>query len=94
LKVEWDEKKNRANFIKHGLYFEDAALVFSGPCLTFSDTRFDYGEQRLVTLGVLAGRLVVIAHAPRSGGTRIISMRKGNRREQAIYKKHIDQERP
>jgi uncharacterized DUF497 family protein len=34
-------------------------------------------------------RLVVIAHAPRDEGTRIISMRKGNRREQEIYQKRL-----
>jgi uncharacterized protein len=50
---------------------------------------FAYGEERLVTLGLLAGRLVVIAHAPRDEGTRIISMRKGNRREQEIYQKRL-----
>jgi uncharacterized DUF497 family protein len=53
------------------------------------DDRFDYGEERLITLGQLAGRLMVIAHAPRDEGTRIISMRKGNRREQEIYKKRL-----
>jgi uncharacterized protein len=63
--------------------------VFSGPCVTFVDDRFDYGKERLIALGQLAGRLVVIAHAPREGGTRIISMRKGNRREQEIYKKRL-----
>jgi len=62
---------------KHGLSFEDAEQVFSGPCVTFEDDRFDYGEQRLITLGVLAGRLVVIAHAPREEGTRIIPNEKG-----------------
>jgi len=30
------------------------------PCVTFEDDRFDYGEERLLTLGLLAGRLVVI----------------------------------
>jgi uncharacterized DUF497 family protein len=63
--------------------------VFSGPCVTLEDDRFAYGEERLVTLGLLAGRLVVIAHAPRDEGTRIISMRKGNRREQEIYQKRL-----
>ena len=63
--------------------------MFSGPCVTFEDDPFDYGEERLITLGLLAGRLVVIAHAPRDDGTRIISMRKGNRREQEIYKKRL-----
>ena len=89
MRYEWDEAKNRSNFAKHGLRFEDAELVFFGPCITFVDDRFDYGEERLLTLGLLAGRLVVIAHAPRDEGTRIISMRKGNRREQEIYKKRL-----
>ena len=89
MRYEWDEAKSRINFTKHGLSFEDAELVFSGPCVTFVDDRFDYGEERLITLGQLGGRLVVIAHAPRDEGTRIISMRKGNRREQEIYKKRL-----
>ncbi len=89
MRYEWDEAKNRSNFAKHGLGFSDAEQVFSGPCVTFVDDRFDYGEERLVTLGVLAGRLVVIAHAPRDEGTRIISMRKGNGREREIYQKRL-----
>jgi uncharacterized protein len=90
MRCEWDDAKNLINFAKHGLGFEDAELVFSGPCVTFVDDRFDYGEERLITLGLLAGRLVVIAHSPREDGTRVISMRKGNRREQEIYKKRLD----
>lgn len=89
MRCEWDETKNRINLAKHALSFEDAEQVFSGPCVTFVDDRFDYGEERLVTLGLLAGRLVVIAHSPRDEGTRIISMRKGNRREREIYKKRL-----
>ena len=89
MNYEWDETKNRRNRVKHGLAFEDAEQVFAGPCVTFEDDRFDYGELRLITLGLLAGRVVVIAHAPRGEVTRIISMRKANRREKKIY-----QERP
>ena len=89
MKYEWDDTKNRSNFIKHGLRFEDAEQVFSGHCVTFIDDRFDYGEERLLTLGLLDGRLVVIAHAPRDEGTRIISMRKGNKREKEIYEKRL-----
>jgi len=89
MKYEWDEAKNRTNLKKHGLSFEDAEQVLSGPCVTFEDDRFDYGEERLITLGLLAGRLVVIAHSPRDEGTRIISMRKGSRREQKIYQDRL-----
>jgi len=89
MEYEWDAAKNRSNFAKHGLDFSDAERVFSGPCVTFEDSRFDYGEERLITLGLLAGRLVVIAHAPREQTTRIISMRKRNRPEQEIYQKRL-----
>jgi uncharacterized DUF497 family protein len=89
MRFEWDAAKNRSNFAKHGLDFADAELVFAGPCVTFIDDRFDYGKERFVTLGLLAGRLVVIAHAPRGAATRIISIRKANRREQKIYQKRL-----
>jgi uncharacterized DUF497 family protein len=89
MKYEWDEAKNRKNIAKHGFSFEDADQVFSRPCVTFEDDRLDYGEERLITLGLLEGRLVVIAHSPRDEGTRIISMRKGNRREQKIYQERL-----
>ena len=89
MQFEWDDAKNRRNFVKHGLDFADAELVFAGPCVTFVDDRFDYGEERLVTLGLLAGRQVTIAHSLRGKATRIISMRKANRREQKIYQKRL-----
>lgn len=48
---EWDEAKNKENLSKHGLSFDDTELVFTGPCITFEDTRHDYGEERFITLG-------------------------------------------
>ena len=41
---EWDETKSQENLSKNGLSFDDADTVFSGPCVTFEDTRFDYGD--------------------------------------------------
>jgi uncharacterized protein len=89
VEYEWDRAKNRSNFAKHGLDFEDAEIVFDGFCLTFEDRRFDYGEMRLMTMGLLEGRLVVIAHTARGESTRIISMRLATRREQKIYQKRL-----
>lgn len=87
---EWDETKNQENLSKHGLSFEDADIVFSGPCVTFEDERFDdYGEQRFITLGQLEGRVVVIAHTERGERTRVISMRKANSREQKVYQERL-----
>jgi uncharacterized DUF497 family protein len=61
MKYEWDDEKTRKNLAKHGLSFEDAEQGFAGPCVTFEDDRFTYGEERLITLGLLSERLVVIA---------------------------------
>ena len=90
MRYEWDEAKNRINITKHGLDFADAAQVLTGRCVTFADARFDYGEERFISLGTLAGRVVVIVHAPDGPEvTRIISMRKANRREQKIYQERL-----
>ena len=90
MRYEWDEGKNQTNLAKHGLDFADAEEVLTRPCVTFVDDRFEYGEERLITVGLLAARVVVIAHAPRDEDrTRIISMRKANRREQKIYQKRL-----
>jgi uncharacterized protein len=75
---EWDKAKNRNNFAKHGLDFSDAEHVLTEPCVTFPDERFDYGENRLISLGSLAGRVVVIAHAPRGDDTTRITLEHHN----------------
>ena len=86
---EWDAVKNTENLSKHGLSFEDAERVFNGPCVTFEDRRFAYDEERFITLGLLKDRAVVIAHTQRGAVTRIISMRKANRREQKTYQERL-----
>ena len=90
---EWDEDKSKKNLSERGLSFADAELVFAEPHLTFEDNRFDYGEPRFITFGLLKGRLAVIAHTPRGKKTRIISMRKGNYREQKIYQERLESAR-
>ena len=71
-RFEWDEKKNQSNQQKHGLNFADAAQVFAGRTLTFEDSREAHGEARHLTVGSLAGRVVIIAHTSRGDATRII----------------------
>ena len=87
---EWDETKNQENLSRHGISFDDAETVFAGPCVTFEDNRFDYGEPRFITLGHLEGRIVVVAHTPLGAHMRIISMRKGNRREEKAYQERLE----
>jgi uncharacterized DUF497 family protein len=53
--------------------------------LTFEDDRFAYGEQRFITMGLLQGNVVAIAHTESQNDIRVISMREGTKREQVIF---------
>jgi len=87
--VSLSEAKRHANLRKHGLDFADAEEVFAGITCTIEDGRFDYGEQRFVTLGMLRDTVVVMAHTETPREIRIISMRKATRNEQTLYFQNI-----
>ena len=85
MKFTWSEAKRAANIKAHGLDFVDAASVFEGMTFTFEDDRFTYGEQRFVTLGLLAGITVSVIHMENEYEIRVISFRKATKRESQIY---------
>ena len=53
--------------------------------IKFEDNRYGYGEQRFITLGLLGGRVVLLAHTEVADEIRVISMREGTKREQIIF---------
>ena len=88
MKFTWDEEKRQHTLDERGLDFAQAHKVFDGATFTFEDTRFDYGEQRFVTLGLL-NNVVVIVHTETVEEIRIISMRKANKHEQELYFRNL-----
>jgi uncharacterized DUF497 family protein len=82
---DWSDAKRASNLERHGLDFVDAERVFAGLTFTFEDDRFDYGEQRFVTLGLLDGVPVSPVHTETSHEIRVISFRKATAREARIY---------
>ena len=61
MRYLFDPQKNAANIKVHGYAFEDAPRVIEGSnTVTFEDRRFDYAEQRFITLGSLRGAVVVV----------------------------------
>ena len=85
-----DPKKKAENLKKHGYDFDEAPLVIeSASAVTFEDRRFQYDEQRFITLGVLRGDVVVIATAETEQEIRAISMRKAQRNEKEIYTRNL-----
>jgi uncharacterized DUF497 family protein len=81
----WNAGKRLANLKKHGLDFADAEQVFFDCTQTFPDNRFAYGEVRYITVGLLNGEVVAIAHTETEDEIRVISMRKAKRHERELY---------
>jgi uncharacterized DUF497 family protein len=89
MKVEFDPVERDKTLAERGLDFARAGEVFAGRHFTAEDTREDCSEMRLVTVGTLEGRMVVIVWTQRGEVRRIISMRKANEREYARYAKRL-----
>ena len=85
MRFTWSERKRAVNLKDHSLDFVDGPRVFEGATYTFEDDRFDYGEQRFETLGLLAGVPVSIVHTESEDEIRVISFRKATKREADIY---------
>jgi uncharacterized protein len=89
MKFEWDESKQTSNLRKHGINFSDVPIVFDGSIVTVEDDRFDYGEERFVTFGLLQGQVVAIVHTESEDYIRIISARKATKYERENYFQQI-----
>jgi uncharacterized protein len=92
MQFEWDENKNRQNFKKHGISFEEAKEIFLGIIFTSIDDRFDYGEIREISIGTIQGVVIVtVTHTERKGIIRIISARKATPKERKAYYEYFSE---
>ena len=93
LRFDWDERKNRGNRVKHGVWFEETQSVFSDPdARLFYDPEHSEEEDRFVLLGMSsAARVLVVIHCYRGSESlvRIISARKATRKEVRFYEEGI-----
>jgi uncharacterized protein len=81
---EWDDAKAEANVRKHGVSFEEAATVFADPSAVFADDGSGEGPIAVVGLSI-GGRALYVVHVERGQRDRIISARRANPSEQALY---------
>jgi uncharacterized DUF497 family protein len=91
MEFEWDPKKAAKNLRKHKISFAEAATVFGDPLgVTVRDPEHSSEEHRYITLGMSNRyRLVMVSHADRGGGIRIISARAMTRAEREAYEEQI-----
>ena len=90
MRVTFDSAKRAKTLAERGLDFNDAAIVFQGTTVELEDIRRNYGETRIISYGLLAGRLVVIGYTPRGGARHVFSMRKANDREKALLAPYFE----
>ena len=93
MKFEWDEKKNRANFQKHQVWFEEAQTVWVDMnSVEFYDPDHSDEEERFIRMGhSTSERLLLVVFCERSEGNivRIISARKATKNERSQYEEGI-----
>ena len=92
MRFEWDEAKSDTNLVERGFDFAFASLIFDGPTVEVEDRRQDYGERRVVAIGVADGVHLTVVFTDRHGAReqvtrRIISARRSSRHERKIYQK-------
>lgn len=86
LKFEWDREKANRNHELHGIRFEEAAEIFLDEESEIIDYGPRKGEVRLVRVGQISGRLVLVVYTERGERIRIISARKPSSHEQRKYR--------
>ncbi|MFC1824254.1 BrnT family toxin [Thermodesulfobacteriota bacterium] len=92
MRLEWDEKKEKANIKKHGVSFNEARTVFYDEnAIQFFDPDHSETEDRFILLGIsFKLRILVVCHCFRESETviRIISARKADGDEEKEYWRH------
>ena len=82
----WNEDKNRINQMKHGVSFEDAAMVFTDSMrVEIYDHRHSLTEERWKIFGLVGLTVLMVSCTERNGIVRIISARKASKTEEEVY---------
>lgn len=94
MRFSWDQRKSSRNLRERGFDFEFATLIFERPTLEREDDRHDYGERRVVALGIAEGIPLTVVYTDRGEGDevvrRIISARVSSRYEREAYSQAIN----
>lgn len=83
--VEWDDNKAELNWKKHGIHFEDAALIFlDNNLIDDYDEEHSDDEDRIKVIGKV-GKILVVIYTERGEKNRLISARHANKNERRKY---------
>jgi len=84
MKFDYDPHKSAHNKAKHGINFEEAALVWNDENLSIVPMRSDT-EPRFAAIGMVNNKIWTVIFTPRGDKIRIISCRRARLREVTHY---------
>lgn len=94
VQFSWDPDKNDATLRERGFDFEFASQIFGGDTVETADRRRDYGEMRVVAIGLADGVHLTVVYTDRTFERRvvrrIISARRSNANERQTYGRKTD----
>jgi uncharacterized DUF497 family protein len=89
MRFQWNETKRQAVIKERQVDILYAALIFEGDVLTRVDDRKEYGEERLISMGMVGDEVFVVVYTLRDDEIRLITAWKGGRDEQEHYQTGI-----
>lgn len=92
LIFEWDEEKDWTNFLKHGLFFEEAKKIWmDARAIEFFDEDHSKDEDRYIRIGLQGyrGVLTVVFCERDNSIIRLISARKATLEERKFYERQL-----
>ena len=90
MQISYDPEKRRITLERRGLDFDHAPQLFAGVHYNNADTRYDYGEDRWISVGVIETIPSVVVWTEREDSRRIISMRKADKDEREEYHRYLE----
>lgn len=89
MKITFDPAKEQQNLVKHQVSLAEAAKLEWDWLLVMPDTRYNYGESRMIGYAPIGERVFCVVFVDRDEERRIISLRKANDREVKNYASQI-----
>lgn len=93
MNFQWDGNKNQTNIRKNGISFEEAVEIFQSIRFSAVDSRYEYGEERIITVGEIRNQICIVVYTHRNNIIRIISARRANMRERKTHNERVRETR-
>ena len=90
MDIGYDPNKNARNIAERGLSFDEVINLDWTTVFIVRDERRDYGEGRYRALGRIGDRLYAVVFTIRPDEFHVISFRRANRREEALYVRNTE----